>query len=171
MVVVVGSVDLKIWVTVHVQTQSWISFAKSLAGVLIGRNRWKPVEEEVEKQLLSVVGVKEFQVSFPNLEEIWVSFWSDDHFSLEAPAVKLKRRKMEIEVGSITFEERFIRKIRGTGAQAGFLKECVLLQFASDAKSKGNLDMSKWLEEAFDLSNTAAQFKRLKGRSIAGPEI
>ncbi len=167
----VGGVDLKIWVTVHVQNQSWMSFAKGLAGALIGRNRWRPVEEEVERQLLSVVKAKEFQVSFPNLEEIWVSFWSDEHFAMEAPAVKLKRRKKEVEVGSIVFEERFIRKVRGTGAQAVFLKECVLIQFASDAKSKGNLAMARWLEAEFDLSKTAAHFENSKGGSVEGPEI
>ena len=153
-----GGVDLKIWVVVHVQSQSWLSFAIEIAESLLRRNRWAAVENEVKLQLRQVVESSEFRNSYPKHEEMWVNFWSDDHFEMDSPAIARKRKGKELEVGTVTFPERFVRKLGSTSKKAAFLKKCVLLQFVSAAKQDGNFKFALWLEKTDDLSGIESLF-------------
>ena len=153
-----GDVKLKISVVVHVQSQSWVSFAREIAESLMRRDRWAVVENEVKIQLQALIESNEFRASYPKHEEISISFWSDDHFELDSPGIVRKRKGKELEVGTVTFSERFVRKLGGTSNKARFLKKCILLQFVSAAKQDGNFKFANWLEANDDLAGIESLF-------------
>ena len=149
---------MKIFVVVHVQAQTWVSFVGGLIGAMAGRSSWALVEEAVKTNLARALEDSNLGTAYPRLEEVWVSYWSDDHFSLGNPPLRIKRKGKEIELGSVTFDNRMVKKLSGTRDQASFLTGCALLQVVSGARKAGDVNLANALEAAHELSKVRKLF-------------